>query len=168
MTTSPAPPMPRPAHTRTLIASIVTLALLAPASALAAPSSAPATGFAGAGLTTTHAASTDIAAARASAFNTRFLTPRAGVRISTQRPTLRWRGLPGGATRVNVQVFRIDRGRATTVISVFSSGRSYRVPPGRLAPGSLYMWRVWAQRGSRGYTPRPVGVSFFSVASNAR
>lgn len=160
--------MPRPAHTRTLLASIVALALLAPASALGTPSSAPAPGLSGSGLTTSHASTAHVAAARASAFNTRFLTPRAGVRIPTLRPTLRWRGLPGGTTRVNVQVFRIDRGRATTVMSIFSSGRSYRVPPGRLAPNSLYMWRVWAQRGSRGYTPRPVGVSFFSVAPDAR
>ena len=154
--------MARARHIHTLIV-VGALAVLAPAAAAPSPADppVPAAGH------TSHSAS-DVRAARAAVRNTRFLTPRAGVRISTLRPTLRWRGLPGGTTRVNLQIFRVERGRATTVLSVFSSGRAYSVPPGRLARGHLYVWRVWAQRGRKGYTPRPVGVSFFSVAPNAR
>lgn len=148
-----------------LLGPLLALALIAPAAAAGAPAT-DARATASGGLTASHGLN-DITAVASLASNTRFLTPRAGIRLSTLRPTLRWRGVPGGTTRVNVQIFRIDRRGVTTVLSVFTPGRAYRVPTGRLAPGELYVWRVWAQRGSKGYTPTPIGVSFFSVATDA-
>lgn len=156
--------MSAPRHTRILIGAAVVLACVA-VPAAAASETPPAT-VGDTGWVSSHSA--DIASLRRSLSNTRFLTPRAGVRLQTTRPTLRWRGLPGGTTRVNLQVFRIDGRKATTVLSVFSSGKAYRVPSGRLTAEGLYMWRVWPERGRRGYTPKPLGVSFFTTAPKAR
>lgn len=95
-------------------------------------------------------------------FQARRLRPRAGVRITTRRPLLRWTRRPG-ARLYNVQIFRLTgRTGVTKVLSAFPRANRYRVPRGRLAPGHRYIWRVWPHRGGR-YDRRPLGVSHFTV-----
>lgn len=91
------------------------------------------------------------------------LSPRAGLRLRTPRPALRWRSLPRGTTLSNVQIFRM-RGRSLTKVhSAFPRGATYRVPAGVLRPGETYVWRVWPFRGRRGFTPAPPGISWFRL-----
>lgn len=95
------------------------------------------------------------------------LRPRAGLRLRTLRPVLRWTRTPRGTTLVNVQVFRM-RGRTLTKIhSAFPRSRAYRLPGGLLRPGGTYVWRVWPYRGRRGFTPKPLGVSWFRASGLA-
>jgi len=94
--------------------------------------------------------------------NARRLRPAAGAIISTRRPVLRWKAYPG-ARLYNVQVFRL-RGRTslTKVVSTLPRLNRFRVPAGRIAWGTRYVWQVWPYLG-RGYPSRPLGLSYFSV-----
>ena len=92
--------------------------------------------------------------------NPRALRPAPGARLA-RRGVLRWRAA-GGATRYNIQVFRIAPGSYVKVLSAFPRGTSLRFPPRRLVPGQRYAWRVWPYLGARGrYSRAPVGVSWF-------
>jgi hypothetical protein len=94
--------------------------------------------------------------------NARRLRPAAGVIIRTRRPLLRWKARPG-ARLYNVQLFRVDgRARITKVVTAFSRANRFRVPAGRIAWGTRYIWRVWPYL-ARGYPSRPLGLSYFSV-----
>ena len=92
----------------------------------------------------------------------RRLRPAAGAIIGTRRPLLRWKAYPG-ARLYNVQVFRL-RGRTslTKVVSTLPRLNRFRVPAGRIAWGTRYIWQVWPYLG-RGYPSRPLGLSYFSV-----
>jgi hypothetical protein len=94
--------------------------------------------------------------------NARRLRPPAGAIIRTRRPLLRWKAYPG-ARLYNVQVFRL-RGRTslTKVVSTLPRVNRFRVPAGRIAWGTRYIWQVWPYLG-RGYPSRPLGLSYFSV-----
>jgi hypothetical protein len=59
----------------------------------------------------------------------------------------------------NIQVFN----RGKKVMSVFSRGRAYRVPSGRLAYGRRYIWRVWPYMARGSYTARPLALSWFAT-----
>lgn len=91
------------------------------------------------------------------------LTPRPGARLVTPRPTLRW-SARRGTVLYNVQVFRLDGARLRKVVSAFPSSTRFRVAAGRLRAGERYVWRVWPFLGkAKGFTPKPLGVSFFDV-----
>jgi hypothetical protein len=106
--------------------------------------------------------------ARPRTSNSDALQPRAGSRVTTRRPRLRWEPQPD--TRLyNVQVFRLRAGRIAEVVSAFPRRARMRVPGGRLRSGERYAWRVWPYRAEEGsYTPRPLGVSFFDVVEPVR
>jgi predicted phage tail protein len=99
------------------------------------------------------------------------LRPRAGKRVLTRRPVLRWRGGPD-ATVYNLQVFRVLRKRTVAdatppvkkIYSVFPTKRRYKMPKAKMLPGTCYVWRVWPFVGRR-FTGKPLGVSNFCVAS---
>ncbi len=98
------------------------------------------------------------------------LRPRAGKRVLTRRPVLRWRGGPD-ATAYNLQVFRVLRTRTAgatppvkKIYSVFPTKRRYKMPKAKMQPGTCYVWRVWPFVGRR-FTGKPLGVSNFCVAS---
>lgn len=93
--------------------------------------------------------------------NARRLTPRAGTRVSSRRPVLRWRA-HSRARLYNVQVFRLRGTTATKVLSAFPRTTRLRVPATRLAPGGRYVWRVWPYL-AKGYPDRPLGLSYFDV-----
>jgi hypothetical protein len=93
--------------------------------------------------------------------NARSLRPKAGLRIPTRTPLLRW-SARRGATLYNVQIYWLHGTAATKVVSVFPRGHNVRVPAGRVAYGHTYVWRVWPYlRGH--YTKRPLGLSYFTV-----
>ncbi len=93
--------------------------------------------------------------------NAKALRPRAGLKIPTRTPLLRW-GARKGATLYNVQIYWLHGTAATKVVSMFPRSHHLRVPPGRVAYGHTYVWRVWPYlRGH--YASRPLGLSFFSV-----
>ena len=48
------------------------------------------------------------------------------------------------------------------VLSIFPTSNHVRVPPGRLTPGAVHVWRVWPMVDGR-YTPKPLGISNFEV-----
>lgn len=99
--------------------------------------------------------------------NARLMTPRAGTKVTTMRPLLKWRKRTG-ATLYNVQVYRVAGTRSVKVLSVFPRGTSYRVPLKRLKRGERYVWRVWPYLGGvRRYTGSPLGVSWFDVSPKA-
>lgn len=98
----------------------------------------------------------------------RRLRPRAGVRIPTLRPVLQWRRGPRFTMLYNVQVFEIRGRRVVKVKSAFSRNTQWRVPPRTLKKGRRYAWRVWPYRGLRGYTRKPLGISYFDVASKLK
>lgn len=87
------------------------------------------------------------------------LTPAAGRVLGGLRPTLRWRHARDGVRLYNVQVFN----RRRKVLSAFPTELAYRIPPGRLAPGRRYVWRVWPYRARGGYTPGPLALSWFAT-----
>ena len=89
------------------------------------------------------------------------LRPRAGLRIPTRTPLLRWGGRRG-ATLYNVQIYWLHGSSATKVVSLFPRAHHLRVPAGRVAFGHTYIWRVWPYLKGR-YTDRPLGLSYFSV-----
>jgi hypothetical protein len=100
--------------------------------------------------------------------NARLMTPRAGARIATLRPMLRWKPRTGTAL-YNVQVFRLDGMKLRKVVSAFPRSTRYRVPAGRLRAGQRYVWRVWPFLGKgKGFTPKPLAVSYFDVRAPRR
>ena len=101
------------------------------------------------------------ARSRPKTVNARALRPRAGVRVTSRRPTLRWRGHPG-ARLYNVQVFRVRPGKTTKVLSAFPRRTRLRIPAKKLAFGERYVWRIWPYL-SGGYPSRPLGLSYFDV-----
>jgi hypothetical protein len=90
------------------------------------------------------------------------LSPRAGSRVTTARPLLRWRPHPR-ARLYNVQLYLLEGGAARKVLSAFPAGPRLRVPAARLAVGRRYLWRVWPYVAGR-YPRQPIGLSFFDVA----
>lgn len=97
------------------------------------------------------------------------LKPKAGKIIPTRSPVLQWRKGPRGTKLYNLQLFRVTvrkgaQPRITKVLSAFPRGRQYRAPRKNVKPGTCYVWRVWPYTG-RAFTPKPVGVSNFCVAS---
>jgi hypothetical protein len=98
------------------------------------------------------------------------LKPKAGSTVPTRSPVLRWKRGPKGTKLYNLQVFRVVKRRGTSpkirkVLSVFPRGLQMRAPRTKLSPGTCYVWRVWPYTG-RAFTPKPVGVSNFCVASS--
>lgn len=105
---------------------------------------------------------------RPATMNTGALRPAAGARLRSLRPTLRWRARRG-AVLYNVQIFRLDGLSPRKVFSAFPRRARLVVPAGRLRPGVRHVWRVWPFMGRRrGFTPRPLGISYFDVRSTAR
>jgi hypothetical protein len=99
------------------------------------------------------------------------LRPKAGATVPTRAPVLRWPKGPRGTTLYNLQIFRVSaktRKLGTPIVakvySAFPRGRQLRAPRKRLKPGTCYVWRVWPYTG-RAFTPRPLGISNFCVAS---
>jgi hypothetical protein len=98
------------------------------------------------------------------------LRPRAGARVATARPLLRWTGAPAAARLFNVQVFRASSGglRLRKVHTAFPATARYRLPRrARLTPGACYVWRVWPFVHG-GFTQAPLGVSHFCVKRRFR
>ncbi|MBJ7457367.1 MAG: hypothetical protein JHC74_15045, partial [Thermoleophilia bacterium] len=91
----------------------------------------------------------------------RRLLPRAGARVGTRRPLLRWRA-HSSAQLYNVQVFRLRGVKATKVLSAFPRSTRFRVPAKKIAAGDRYVWRVWPYL-AKGYPDRPLGLSYFDV-----
>ena len=92
--------------------------------------------------------------------NALLLRPKAGATTTLARPLLSWRSHPKAAL-YNLQVFRV-RGRAMTkILSRFPRGHRARVSGLRF--GERYAWRVWPYVRGSGYTPAPVGMSFFDL-----
>jgi hypothetical protein len=98
--------------------------------------------------------------------NARRLSPRAGSRITTLRPGLRWQRR-ARARLYNVQIFALEGATVRKVLSAFPSTARLRVPKGVLAFGTRYVWRVWPYLPS-GYTPASLGVSRFDVERPVR
>lgn len=93
------------------------------------------------------------------------LLPRAGARVATRRPVLRWRARKG-ARFYNVQVFRLRGDSVTKVVSVFPRRNRLRISAGRVSAGDRYRWRVWPYL-ARGYQAKPLGMSYFDVRPSA-
>ena len=91
------------------------------------------------------------------------LRPVRGRVVGSLRPTLRWRHDARGVRLYNVQVFLGGR----KVLSAFPASRYYRMPARRLGRGRQYVWRVWPYMAGRGYTARPLGVSWFATPRRA-
>ena len=98
--------------------------------------------------------------------NARAMTPKAGARIVSVRPVLRWKARKG-ASLYNVQVFRLKGTKLTKVVTAFPRGTTYRVPKGKLAAGFRYVWRVWPFVDQR-FPAQPLGVSYFDVKQTAK
>ncbi len=98
----------------------------------------------------------------------RRLKPRVGVRIPTLRPVLQWQRGPRFTMLYNVQIFEIRGRRVVKVKSAFSRNTQWRIPPRTLKKGRRYAWRVWPYRGLRGYTKKPLGISYFDVSTRLK
>ena len=98
--------------------------------------------------------------------NARALTPKAGARITSVRPVLRWKSRRG-ASLYNVQVFRLKGTKLTKVVTAFPRATHYRVPKGKLKAGFRYVWRVWPYVNQR-FPSQPLGVSYFDVRQTAK
>lgn len=97
------------------------------------------------------------------------LKPKAGRTLPTRAPVLQWRKGPRGTRLYNLQIFRVTSRKGGTprivkVVSRFPRGLQMRAPKKNIKPGTCYVWRVWPYTG-RTFTPKPVGVSNFCVAS---
>ncbi len=98
------------------------------------------------------------------------LKPKAGKTVPTRSPVLQWKKGPRGTKLYNLQLFKVTprKGsatpRITKVLSLFPRGLQFRAPKKDLRPGTCYVWRVWPYTG-RAFTPKPIGVSNFCVAS---
>jgi hypothetical protein len=85
------------------------------------------------------------------------LRPLSGA-VVTAPPLLSWKAKPGTAY-YNVQLYR----NGQRVLVGWPSHASYRVPPGKLAPGN-YVWYVWpAIKGSAGFGER-IGRATFVLS----
>ncbi len=89
------------------------------------------------------------------------LRPSAGISLPFRRPVLGWTRV-GSARLYNLQIFRVRNGKATKILSEFPTRTLYRVPPGRLAWGERYAWRVWPLIGDA-YARAPHGQSWFET-----
>jgi hypothetical protein len=98
--------------------------------------------------------------------NARALTPKAGARITSVRPVLRWKARRG-ASLYNVQIFRLKGRKLTKVVTAFPRGATYRVPRGKLKAGFRYVWRVWPYVNRR-FPNQPLGISYFDVTQSAK
>jgi hypothetical protein len=98
--------------------------------------------------------------------NATSMTPRAGARITSVRPVLRWKSRKG-ASLYNVQIFRLKGTKLTKVVTAFPRATSYRVPKGKLKAGYRYVWRVWPFVNQR-FPAQPLGVSYFDVKQTAK
>ncbi|MGD9570569.1 MAG: hypothetical protein AB7V62_01635 [Thermoleophilia bacterium] len=102
--------------------------------------------------------------------NAKRLKPKAGKTVPTRAPVLQWKRGPRGTKLYNLQLFKVTprKGNATPritkVLSLFPRGLQFRAPKKNLRPGTCYVWRVWPYTG-RAFTPKPIGVSNFCVAS---
>ena len=103
-----------------------------------------------------------VARVRAIPHRAPLLSPLPGRVLGSLRPTLRWRGGPARVNLYNVQIFSAT---GQKVLSAFPRSRSFSVPAKRLAPGRRYVWRVWPFIRGRGYTARPMAISWFATPS---
>lgn len=94
------------------------------------------------------------------------LRPSVRSSIRTRRPVLRWRARPG-TDLYNVQIFRVRAGKLTKVVSLFPKANRLRVPRGRVAWSTHYVWRVWPFDAGR-YTKKPLGISNFRTTAKPR
>ena len=99
------------------------------------------------------------------------LSPKAGAKVPTLVPVLRWSKGPRGTKLYNLQIFRVTQvkragasPKVTKIYSAFPKGRQLRAPKRKLKAGTCYVWRVWPYTG-QAFTPKPVGVSNFCTAS---
>ncbi|MGD9695177.1 MAG: hypothetical protein AB7V42_05895 [Thermoleophilia bacterium] len=100
--------------------------------------------------------------------NAKRLKPRAGSRVTSTRPVLRWQR-KAGARLYNVQIFRVTRaGKLVKVHSAFPRARSLRVPRRVLRAGTCYVWRSWPFMAVTKPAKSAVGVSNFCVAASAK
>ncbi|MCC6831245.1 MAG: hypothetical protein IT200_07855 [Thermoleophilia bacterium] len=94
--------------------------------------------------------------------NPRRMKPRAGAGLKAA-PTLRWVRQPK-ATLYNVQVFRVYGTKYIKVLTAFPRGNTLKLSRKKILKGRRYVWRVWPYiGGTRRYTPKPLGVSWFAV-----
>jgi hypothetical protein len=104
---------------------------------------------------------------RLPARNAKRLKPRAGARVKSLRPVLRW-PTSRRATVYNVQLFVAGpRNRLRKVHSAFPRSPRLQVPRRELRRGKCYVWRVWPFIGKT-FTKRPLGVSNFCVTATRR
>ncbi|MEZ5080290.1 MAG: hypothetical protein R2878_06475 [Thermoleophilia bacterium] len=96
------------------------------------------------------------------------MRPRAGVKLTSRRPVLRWTRNPH-ARLYNLQIFRVTSRKYIKVRTAFPRTNKYRLPKRRaLAPGRRYVWRVWPYVASKSkYTRQPLGISWFDVRKPA-
>lgn len=90
------------------------------------------------------------------------MKPRAGAGLKAA-PTLRWKK-QARATLYNVQVFRVNGTKYIKVLTAFPRKNALALPRKKFLKGRRYVWRVWPYLGgTRRYTPKPLGVSWFAV-----
>ena len=90
------------------------------------------------------------------------MRPAPGTVIGGLQPTLRWRGGPARVDFYNVQIFTATGAK---LMSAFPRSRALRIPPGRLAPGRRYVWRVWPHTRAHGFNREPLALSWFATPS---
>lgn len=93
------------------------------------------------------------------------LRPAPGATITRARPLLSWRASPG-ASVYNLQIFRVRGTSLSKVSSTFPRGTRARASGLRF--GLRYAWRVWPYRRGSGYTPSPLGLSYFDMVRPVR
>ena len=104
---------------------------------------------------------------RLPARNAKKLKPRAGARVRSLRPVLRW-PRSRRASVYNVQLFVVgQRNKLRKIHSAFPRSPRLRVPSRELRRGRCYVWRVWPFIGKK-FTKRPLGVSNFCVTATRR
>jgi len=92
--------------------------------------------------------------------NARMLSPKAGAKIRSLTPVLRWKLHPKGVKIYNLQMFLNSK----KILSRFPTGQSFKVPKGVLKAGKRYVWRIWPYFGpKRGYPSKPIGLSFLDT-----
>jgi hypothetical protein len=91
--------------------------------------------------------------------NAKLLLPKAGAKLRTLTPVLRWKKRPKGVKIYNLQVFLNNK----KILSRFPTGQSFKVPKGVLKPGKQYIWRVWPYFGH--YPKNPLGLSYFTTVA---
>jgi len=94
--------------------------------------------------------------------NPRRMKPRAGAGLKAA-PVLHWVRQPK-ATLYNVQVFRVYGTKYIKVLTAFPRGNALKLSRKKILKGRRYVWRVWPYiGGTRRYTAKPLGVSWFAV-----